>query len=280
MERVKQKMQQAHEQRKLLQGQNYTNIDQPEVSIPDSRSGPRKKPLKTIWLSAAAIAWIATLIAARLSGSSVSTRDAGLNDLDNARAERGSEVAEIKTHIATSMELGKHLDDLDGRIQMLSDTIASAEAGLMRVLVLTDSMPAPASGSPSVALQQPSAPGKSGTLATAITKADKPASNGSGEPGVVQNDAAGSGKQAAVNTGSAPPWVVNLASLPDRADADRFAENVRSKGIQAEMHAVVIKGREYWRVQATGFSTETEARSQAGIIRKKPGLKDAWVTKR
>ncbi len=294
MEWVKQKMEQARQQRELLQGQNHPNTGQPEASIPDSQTSPRKKPLNTIWLLGAATAWIVTIIAAWLSGSSVTTYDASLNGIDNVGSSRISEVAELKTQIATSMELGKHLDELNGRIQTLTDTVANAEARLIRVLVLTDSMPATASGLSSVALQQssatgdesvpgkiePAAPGTSNILAIASAGADQPTNKSATVPDVVEKGMPGSGKQESVNTAAMSPWVVNLASLPNKADADRFAGKARSNDIQVEQHAVVIKGKEYWRVQACGFSTVTEARSQAEKIRKKLGLKDVWVTKR
>jgi cell division septation protein DedD len=294
MEWVKQRMKQARQQRDLLQGQNHTNTDQPLASNADSKAGTRKKPLNTTWLLGTATVWFATIIAAWLAGSSARTFEISLNDPGNVGESRVSEVAELKTHIATSMELRKHLDDLDTRIQLLTDTIANAEAGLVRVLVLTDSMPAPASGGSPVAQQQPSVTGEkavlemteptssgtSDTLAIANTGADKPTSGSAGKPEVAANDAPGSSKQGSVNAGASPPWVINLASLPNEADADRFAARARSKDIQVEQYAVTIKGKAYWRVQASGFSTATEARSQANIIKKKLGLKDVWITKR
>ena len=295
MDWVKQKMEHARQQRKLLQGRYHTNTDQLLASNPDNQASARNKPFNTIWLLGTAATWIATIIAAWLAGSSVTTLDVSLNGLGNVGASRTSEVAELKTYIATSMELRNHLDDLNGRIQLLTDSIANAEAGFTRVLVMTDSMPGPASGLPSVALQQqppvtgeksvfemiePAASGTGDTLAIANTRADKPTNNNIGKPEVGEKDAPSSNKQDSVNTGAAPPWVVNLASLPDKADADRFAARARSKDIQVEQYAVIIKGKEYWRVQASGFLTVTEARSQANIIKKKLGLKDVWITKR
>ena len=294
MDWVKEKMEHARQQRELLQGQNQTNTDQPRVSNPGSQASARKKPFNTIWFLGVAATWIVTMIAAWLAGSNVTTYDVSLNSPGNARVSSTSEVAELKTHIATSMELGNHLDDLNGRIQLLTDSIASVEAGLTRVLVMTDSMPGPASGIPLVALQQqhpvtgeesvfeiiePAASGTSDTLAIANTGADKPV-NSTGEPEVVGKDVPGSSKQDSVNTGVVSPWVVNLASLRDKTDADRFAARARSKDIQVEQYAVTIKGKEYWRVQTSGFLTVAEARSQANIIKKKLGLKDVWVTKR
>ena len=233
------------------------------------------------------------MIAAWLAGSNVATYDVNLDGPGNVGVSRTSEVAELKTHIATSMELKEHLDDLNGRIQRLTDSVANVEVGLTRVLVMTDSMPGPASELPVAALAQPPVSGEksvfemtepaasatSDTLAIANTGADKPASTIE-KPEAGEKDAPGSGKQDSVHTGAGSPWVVNLASLQDKTDADRFAARARSKDIQVEQYAVIIKGKEYWRVQATGFLTVGEARSQAGTIKKKLGLKDVWITKR
>jgi septal ring-binding cell division protein DamX len=294
MDWVKEKMEHARQQRELLQGQNQTNTDQPRVSNPGGQASAHKKPFNTIWFLGAAATWAVTMIAAWLAGSNVTTYDVSLDSPGNVGVSRTSEVAELKTHIATSMELRNHLDDLNGRIQLLTDSIASVEAGLTRVLVMTDSMPGPASGIPSVALQQqppvtgekpvfemiePAASATSDTLAIANTAADKPANNIE-KPEAGEKAAPDSSKQDSVNTGAGSPWVVNLASLNSKTDADRFAAKARSKDIQVEQYAVVIKGREYWRVQASGFSTAAEARSQANTIKKKLGLKDVWVTKR
>lgn len=294
MEWVKQKMEQARQQRELLQGQNQTNTDRPLASGPDGKSSARKKPFNKVWLLGTATAWIATIVVAWLAGSSARTVDISLNDLSNVGESRVSEVAELKTHIATSMDLRKHLAYLDRRIQLLTDTITNVEAGLARVLVLTDSMPAPASGVPPVVQQRPSVTGNktvlemteptsSGTsdiLAIANVGVDKSTIDSTREPEVAENDVPGSSKQDSVNADATSPWVVNLASLTNKVDADQFAAKARSKDIQVELYAVIIKGKEYWRVQASGFSTATEARSQVNIISKKLGLKDAWVTKR
>ncbi len=295
MDWVKLKMEHARQQRELLQGQNHTNTDQPQVSNPGGQASAHKKSFKPIWILGATTTWIVTMIAAWLVGSNVTTYDVSLDSPGNVGVSRTSEVAELKTHIATSMEMKEHLDDLNGRIQLLTDSIANVEVGLTRVLVMTDSMPGPASGKPLVALQQqpppvtgeksviamiePAASAMPDTLAIANTAADKPANNIE-KPEAGEKAAPGFGKQDSVNTGAGFPWVVNLASLNSETDANRFAARARSKDIQVEQHAVVIKGKEYWRVQASGFLTAAEARSQANTIKKKLGLKDVWVTKR
>ena len=203
MDWVKQKMEHARKQRGVLQGQNQRNTYPPSVFNPDSLSSGRKKSFSTIWFLGAAATWIVTIIAAWFVGSSVTTVDVSLNSLGNDGASRTTEVAELKTHIATSMELRNHLDALSERIQLLTDSIDNAEAGLTRVLVMTDAMSGPASGLPSVALQQPPVTGDepvfemiepvayvtSGTLAKANTGVNKPSNTIMSKPEAAEKDA-------------------------------------------------------------------------------------------
>jgi cell division septation protein DedD len=75
-------------------------------------------------------------------------------------------------------------------------------------------------------------------------------------------------------------WVINLASSPSQADAERFAAKARSRGIETRQQQVSVKGKHYWRVQTTGFSTAAEAQTYAGTVRETLGLKDVWITTR
>ena len=76
------------------------------------------------------------------------------------------------------------------------------------------------------------------------------------------------------------PWVINLLSSPNKSDADRFAEKARKQGVPVEQSSIRLKGREYFRVQLTGFLTERQAGESAGPIKEKLRLKDVWIFKR
>jgi cell division septation protein DedD len=76
------------------------------------------------------------------------------------------------------------------------------------------------------------------------------------------------------------PWVINLASLPHKADAERFVANAESKGVGASLYQATVRGKNYWRVHVPGFTTAAEANAKASLIKEKLGLKDAWVAKR
>lgn len=111
-----------------------------------------------------------------------------------------------------------------------------------------------------------SSAGTPATMATRETPADEPVQAAAKPPA----------------SGAAPdaPWVINLVSSPNKANAERFAARAKSRNIKTEMQQVTVKGTQYWRVQITGFSTREEAKTYAGMAREKLGLKDVWITKR
>ena len=75
------------------------------------------------------------------------------------------------------------------------------------------------------------------------------------------------------------PWVVNLMSSPRKSDADRFADKARKQGIPVEQVTIRLKGREFFRVQLTGFLTQKQAEESARPVKDKLGLKDVWIFK-
>ena len=75
------------------------------------------------------------------------------------------------------------------------------------------------------------------------------------------------------------PWVINLLSSPKKSDADRFADNARKQGIAVEQASISLKGREFFRVQLTGFLTKKQAEESARPVKDKLGLKDVWIFK-
>ncbi len=74
-------------------------------------------------------------------------------------------------------------------------------------------------------------------------------------------------------------WVINLLSSPNKSDADQFAAKARKQGIPVEQETIRLKGREFFRVQLTGFMTENQAEESAGPVKKRLGLKDVWIFK-
>jgi hypothetical protein len=87
-------------------------------------------------------------------------------------------------------------------------------------------------------------------------------------------------EQAPARTSRDGPWVINLASSPSQADADRFAEKAQTRGIETQQQQVTVKGKRYWRVQTIGFSTADAAQGYTGIVKEKLGLRDVWINRR
>ena len=95
---------------------------------------------------------------------------------------------------------------------------------------------------------------------------------------LTQRQATGSGGNQVV--GKNGPWIINLMSSPNKSDADRFAEEARRKGIQVQQTSAMLRDREFFRVQVTGFQTATQARESAGPVKERLGLEDVWIFKR
>ena len=240
----------------------------------------RKKPLNTILLLGAAAVMVATIIAPWVTRSGTTTFDVSSNDPGNVVASQVNEDAELKDLTATFMELGERLDEMEERLQLLTDLTPSTDNKLSSVDQQQPSAMDEESVIEMIQMIEPTAAGTPDTLTIASTGADKSATGGTVKDEVSEKDTPVSDKQDSVNISAQSPWVVNLVSLSNKADADRFSAMAKSKDIQAEWYAVTVKGKQYWRVHVSGFSTAAEAKSQANIIKEKLGLKNVWITQR
>ena len=97
---------------------------------------------------------------------------------------------------------------------------------------------------------------------------------------VIEYQEPASSERPVVRMDNTGPWVINLVSSPSKSDADRLEEKARSSDIQTQQQQVTVKGKQYWRVQITGFSTAGEARIYADTAMEKLRLKDVWIMKR
>jgi cell division septation protein DedD len=75
-------------------------------------------------------------------------------------------------------------------------------------------------------------------------------------------------------------WVINLASVANKKDAESFIAQAKSRGVTAELYQVTVKGKKRWRVHVSGFATDAEARAEARLIKEKLGIDDVWIAKR
>lgn len=134
--------------------------------------------------------------------------------------------------------------------------------------------PATESSEPDVRIVAPTPQASASTdKATAATAPARP----------VKKPPVAGAKTAAIREPSAPvgaaagSWVINLASSPDKAAAERFAARALRNDIPVVLVKAGVKGRDYWRVQLTGFASRNAARSYAGPVSEKLGLKDVWI---
>jgi septal ring-binding cell division protein DamX len=192
-----------------------------------------------------------------------------------------------------TFDLASRVSQLEALVNAHDDALAtvqprsSVSANASRVAVAGNKLP-----SPVVAAHQQShetAPEREiGTAATAAEGNTQPSEAVSGvSPGTetpettstaapVRRTSEASGKPDTLDSGA---WVINLMSSPNKSDADRFAENARKLGVQVEQSSASVNGREFFRVQLTGFATEKDARANAGPVQERLGLKDAWIFK-
>jgi hypothetical protein len=110
------------------------------------------------------------------------------------------------------------------------------------------------------------------------TRAASPTPASSGAPAEpadqsLQTEAAQSGTPAVRNG----PWVINLISSRDRGYVERFSEKTGAAQYDAVLNSAMVKGRQYWRLQITGFDSAADARSHAGPVKQALGIKDVWI---
>ena len=118
------------------------------------------------------------------------------------------------------------------------------------------------------------------TVAGGQSSSRKPIPAAASNTAAMDRQNSGDRKQPAVSVDKTGPWVINLVSSSSKADADRLAEKARSRGIETDQQPVTVKGKQFWRVQITGFSTQEQASAYADTAREKLGLKDVWIMKR
>jgi hypothetical protein len=61
---------------------------------------------------------------------------------------------------------------------------------------------------------------------------------------------------------------------------DRLADLAAKAGIQTTTARAEVKGRNYWRLQVTGFSSLGEAKRNAEPVRKALGIDEVWIFKK
>ena len=191
----------------------------------------------------------------------------------------------------------EELHSLTEQVQILTTTVADLQTRLLEIHTVTSSIASAGKGLGSDGYQKQLV---NSTDAVAELEVLPPPAAGFGDPKMsegretaksgdvldtthmapMEQPSADNVKQPQETSKQSGPWVINLVSLPHKADAERFVEKAESRGVDAELYQVTVKGKTYWRVHVTDFATAAEAKSNANVIKGKLGLNDVWVAKR
>ena len=217
------------------------------------------------------------------------------SDLDN----HASKFAKLDSPVSASDELSENLEYLNTRVHMLTNFITDLEVQLTSLKAVAESInddcppqfKAEAAAHEVLAVTKP-ADNVAATPSAAATNADTDSSTetqSSGDKQARYDQPEEPAAPVAEDVVAAPAvteitdqgaWVINLASLDNQAAADRFSVRAQAKGIPVQQQIVSLKGKQHWRIRVTGFASLSEARSNAGPIKEKLGLKNVWISQR
>ena len=217
--------------------------------------------------------------------------------LESLASQHTGELAEVRTWAFPASMLEGKFKTLNTRMQALANAFTALEDKLTSVMSQQQAVTTAAMVAMETRAGVQTSTGKSSTV---IRK--EPAGH-AGDTGSVEDarEEAGTdevklasvairepvakGTQQAVSAGvpearDAGPWVINLLSSRRKVDTERLAIKARSLDIPVEQTREIVKGKAYWRLQVTGFSTVKEARSYASTLEGKLGVNDFWFLKR
>lgn len=214
--------------------------------------------------------------------------------VDTSKLHRS--LVELSSQFSTTDTEGlrEDIDLLTEQVQMLTTSVSDLKIKLLRINAATNSGTTLGNVLASdVSLKQGAVSG----IATQIETLPAPAAgipNGSDTGGkdtdksgdAINNSLVATNKitptapgiQAQKTITNNGPWVINLASFLNKADAENFIENAESRGVTAGLYQVTVNGKYYWRVRVSGFATAAEAKTKTSLIKEELGLKDVWVT--
>lgn len=205
-------------------------------------------------------------------------------------------LVELSSQFSTADTEGLRadIDLLTEQVQILTTSVSELEIKLLRINTATNSGATPGNMLASdVSLKQGAVSGIATQIETLpVPAAGIPDGSDTGGKDTDKSGDAPNSSLVALNkiTPAAPgiqtqetitnngPWVINLASFLNKADAENFLENAESRGVTAGLYPVTVNGKIYWRVRVPGFATAAEAKTKTSLIKEKLGLKDVWIT--
>ena len=301
MDWVKEKMYQARLQRNQVQAQGAVTAQGNNLRSDPAETTTRPSNFFTLthklpWLAGGMALGSMIVIIVWNSELVDVGDDLRANSLSNGTPEQQRSIVELPLQLSGAEGLRKDIILLTEQVQTLTTSVSDLKSKLLRIHAVTDSIAALGNELASDVSQQ------QGTLPGNVTQLETLPSPAAGKGNVSVSD--GEDADKLVDATSTPlvamkeitptvpvvqtqetiigdgPWVINLVSLPHRADAERFVADAESNGVVAGLYQVTVRGKNYWRVHVPGFATVAEAKAKASLIKEKLGLKDAWVAKR
>lgn len=303
MDWIKEKMYQARLQRNQIQSQGAATARGDRLRPDPGEAATRFSNYVTLtrklpWLAGGMV--LGSMIAIMVWQSESDDLDEGLaaNGLSGGVSEQHGNTLEPPSEYsaAETEELRKEVTLLTQQVQVLTASVSDLKTRLLRIDEENNSVADPGDALASDAAQlQAAVPGivtrlealppHAAVMGDVSTADGEDTDNASDtidshvEP-VKEITPASAGIQAQETIIDKGPWVINLASLPRKADAERFMENAESRGVAADIYQVTVREKIYWRIHVPGFATAAEAKARAGLIKEKLGLKDVWIAKR
>jgi len=74
-------------------------------------------------------------------------------------------------------------------------------------------------------------------------------------------------------------WVIVIASVATRAAANKALKGLKANGVHAEVKPTMVKGKPWFRIRVSGFSSRQEANVKKAYLEKQHGIKGTWIHK-
>jgi hypothetical protein len=299
MDWVKERMYQARLQRTGMQQRDAADGVEPRQenlqTIATRHPWSSLKTPRLSWLTEGMVLGVLLMILAWWAGLIERGGSPAVHHATSSSPEQPFRLDQLAAQTGSADEMSESIADLAEQVRMLTATVSELREKLLRIEAKTDSIAALGTGPGSKASSRQDQISGTGSLPGVIPATAGMSNIGTsivmdaGEP----PDTTASALVAETDikpTGETPPpeeavrkngpWVINLASLSHKEDAERFLAKARSKGVAAQIYKVTVKGTDYWRVQAAGFSTAAEAKANTASIKEKLKLRDVWVVMR
>jgi len=237
----------------------------------------------------------------------VSSINKRLNTLETVTRSHTDELAEVQTQVFSSRLQDGRYASLNARMKALTDAFQSFEERVTQtplqdpIIVATTApelvkKPATAPGKAQLPVATPAATTAAQTASKAASSTTSP-----DKPDKTETNQTPAVKQASAAKPAAPPvvapvatpartekpatafkglWVINLLSSTDKAYVEKAMSDLQSKGFDVVVKSATVKGRQYWRLQAPGFGSMSEAKTAAEPIKEQLKIKDVWIFKR